>query len=415
MPRLFYAHETRDQMANPLQNVTLDITDLGSRGEGIAHHEDERIFVPFTLPGETITAEVNGNRGIMHDLRSSAVNRVPAFCPHFGTCGGCQLQHLDKTDYQSWKRQLLITALNRVGLDPEIAPLIDASGEGRRRATLHGRRTGAGFNKLRSHDIAPIDQCPILVPALSKAPKITSTCFDILGDCDVAFTATANGMDVAVRAKKHNNQAALTKIAATYNLARLTLNGETVIINRPPEIKVATATVRLPTLSFLQATAAAETVMAKHIVAAATGAKRVADLFCGVGPFALHLAPHAKTFAVDSDKNAVVACEAALRGTPGLKVIGTEVRDLARDPLTVKELKTYDAVVFDPPRAGAQAQATELATSKVKTIIAVSCDPTSFARDAAILVAGGYKIESVTPIDQFIWSAHLETVAVFKR
>lgn len=402
-------------MANPLQNVTLEITALGNRGEGVAHHEGEKIFVPFCLPGETIAAEVNGNRGIMHELQNSAPNRVPAPCPHFGTCGGCQLQHLEKTDYQNWKRQLLVAALDRVGLSPEIAPLIDAGGEGRRRATLHGRRAGAGFNKLRSHDVAPIDKCPILVPALAKAPAITRTCFDLVGDCDVAFTTTNNGLDVAVYAKKHKGHQALTKVAATYNLARLTLNGETVIMNRSPELKVGPAVVRLPPASFLQATASAQTILTDLVVASVTGAKRVADLFCGVGPFAIHLAQHAKTFAIDSDENAVAACEAALRSTPGLKVMGTEVRDLMRDPLTAKELKSYDAIVFDPPRAGAEAQAQELSTSKVKTIVAVSCDPKSFARDAAILVSGGYKIESITPVDQFTWSAHLETVAVFKR
>lgn len=402
-------------MANPLQNITLDITDLGSRGEGIAEHEGERVFVPFTLPGETITAEVNGNRAVMHALQTSAPNRIPAPCPHFGSCGGCQLQHLDKASYQKWKRQLLVTALNRVGLDPEIASVVDASGDGRRRATLHGRRTGAGFNKLRSHDIEPIDHCPVLVPALGNASKITNACFAALGDCDVAFTATDTGLDVAVRSKKHTSHSVLTKIAAKYKLARLTLNGETVIMHRPPEIKIGSATVRLPTLSFLQATKAAENLMAEHVVAAAKGAKRVADLFCGVGPFALHLAANAKTFAVDSDKNAIAACEAALRGTPGLKIIGTETRDLFRDPLVSKELKLFDTVVFDPPRAGAEAQAEELSLSKVKTVIAVSCDPTSFARDAAILVAGGYRLEAVIPIDQFIWSAHLETIAVFRR
>ncbi len=393
----------------------LEIADMGARGEGIALVDDKPVFIAGTLKGESVRALIEGNRGRLEAVVSASPERVEPGCKHFGSCGGCQLQHWDRQGYRQWKRQLLVTALERAGIETDVAPLIDAEGAGRRRATLHGRREGAGFNGLRSHEVHDLDQCPVLVPELAEAADITRACYRALGDCDVSLTATDTGIDVAIRAKARGAYKPLTNIAMRYKLARLALNGEDIIINRPPEVRMGTAMVRLPAGSFLQATAAAEEIIGAEIVTACKGAKRVADLFCGVGPFALRLAANAKTFAVDSDRQAVAACDAALRGTPGLKIMGTETRDLMRDPLVPMELKPFDAVVLDPPRAGAEAQARELAQSKVKLVVMVSCDPVSFARDAAILIAGGYRLEKVTPIDQFIWSAHLETVAVFRR
>lgn len=394
---------------------TLNIAEIGARGDGIAMHNDQRVFIARTLPGETIHATLNDNRGILEDIITPSPQRVTPPCPHFGACGGCQLQHWEAAPYRDWKRQLLVTALQRAELETEIAPLVDAAGDGRRRVTMHGRKNASGFNALRSHDVHDIDICPVLTPALAPAADITRACYKALGDCDVAITATHSGLDVAIRAKRREAYAALTKVSHNFRLARLALNGEEIIMHRPPEIKMGKAMVRMPIGSFVQVTQMAEQVLAEHVLTATKGTKRVADLFCGVGPFALRIAEQAKIFALDNDKAAIAACDAALRATPGLKVIGTEVRDLFRDPLLPADLKPFDAVVFDPPRAGAAAQAHELAQSKVPLVVAISCDPVTFARDAAILVAGGYKLESATPIDQFIWSAHLETVGVFHR
>lgn len=394
---------------------TLTINEMGARGEGVAEQDGQRIFVPYTLPGETVSAEIEGTRGTLIEINTPSTQRVTPPCPHFGACGGCQVQHWETNAYQEWKRNLLVTALSRAGIETQINPLITASGEGRRRVTMHGRAKGAGFMSKRSHDVHNLDVCPILVPALAPAADITRTCYRAIGDCDVAVTASLTGLDVSVRAKREPNYKALTNVAAKFKLARLSMNGEDILTSRPPEVQMGPARVKLPAGSFMQATAKAEDIIAEHIVAACHGAKKVADLFCGMGPFALRLAQHAKIFASDSDKRAVAVCDAALRGTPGLKVIGTDTRDLMRDPMLAQELKGFDAVVFDPPRAGAEAQCRELAMSKVKTIVAVSCDPGTLARDARILIDGGYKLQSATPIDQFIWSAHLETVAVFQR
>ena len=268
----------------------------------------------------------------------------------------------------------------------------------------------------RSHDLIDIAACPILVPALtSRAVALTHPIAATLGDCDVAYTATDTGLDVAIRTDRKFKAERLTLLAQRSGAARLSLNGEIVIETRPPAVKMGKALVEIPIASFLQATAEAEATLARLVRDGVGAAKSVADLFCGVGPFTLRLAETARVFAADADKPALAALQKAVKHTQGLKPVTTAVRDLFREPLVPRELDAHDAVVFDPPRAGAEAQARELAKSKVRTVVAVSCEPRTFARDAAILIAGGYRLESVTPVDQFAWSTHVEVVGVFRR
>ncbi len=394
---------------------TLEIQEMGARGDGVAHGDSGPIYVPCTLPGETVRAEVDGKRAQLVGIVDPSPERVAPPCPYFGACGGCQLQHWQAGSYRAFKRNLVVTALSRAGVEADVNEVIDATGTGRRRATLHGKKGRAGFNALRAHTVHDLDTCPILVPQLGDAAAITRAAHRAVGDCDVALTATDTGLDVAVRARSSRMADKLTGIAGAFPLARLSLNGETLLMANPPQVRMGPAAVRLPVGGFLQATEAAETVLAGRVAAACAGAERVADLFCGVGPFALRLAQSAKTRAVDSHAESVAACDAAMRATPGLRTLGTEVRDLFHDPLVAGELKPFDAVVFDPPRSGAAAQAAELAQSVVPTVVAVSCNPATLARDAATLIAGGYTLESVTPVDQFIHSAHVEAVAVFRR
>ena len=394
---------------------TLTVERLGFRGEGIATRDGKPVFIPLALPGETIIAEIEGNRARLLDIITPSPDRRPAPCPHFGACGGCQLQHLTPETYSAFKRSLVVDALSRVGIAAEVADPIIAHGSGRRRATLHATKTEAGFMGLRSHTIHPLDTCPILVPALAKAPEIARAIAAVLGPCDVAFTATDMGLDLAIRAKGAKPHSGLTAIARAFDLARLSLNGEPLIVHRQPTVIMGRAEIPLPVSSFLQATAEAETVLATLVADAVSGAKHIADLFCGVGPFALRLAERAKLFAADSDAPAIAALDAAKRKASGLKPIAAERRDLFREPLVPFELDRFDAVVLDPPRAGAEAQIRELAKSKVKTIAYVSCDPQSFAHDAAILTAVGFRIGPVTPVDQFAFSAHTELFAVFNR
>ena len=406
--------------------TTLTITAMGRHGDGIAETDSGAVYVPFTLPGETVCAHIEGRRGRLVEILAPSPDRIAPVCPHFGTCGGCAAQHWRHGAYAAWKRGLVETALRHRRIDAPIDDLVDAHGAGRRRATLHIRFTGdkvlTGFMEARSHRLINLDACPILVPALSDAAAIARALAAPLAGrvkaLDVLLTATESGLDADLRgavAVQGETQLALTDAAAEWDLARLTVNRDLVIERRPPRLRVGLATVALPPGGFLQATATGEDALAALVLEGVGDAARIADLFCGIGPFALRLAERASCFAFDSDGRALDALSRATRVTTGLKPVQATRRDLFRAPLTAAALDRFDAVVFDPPRAGAAAQAAELARSRVPTVVAVSCDPASFARDLAVLVAGGYRIARITPVDQFRYAAHVETVALLRR
>ncbi len=389
------------------------IDGLGARAEGLAEIDGRRVYVPFTLPGEQAEVTVDGERATLDAVLAPSPDRIDPFCPYFGACGGCALQHAGAATYSAFKRDLVVTALVRAGIETEVASLVDARGDGRRRATLHARKSGAGYMRPRSHDLLPIEQCPILVPGLvERAPAIARALYAAAGNCDVSVTMTDTGIDAEVRAERKIRPDQLVPVAQRLKLARLSLNTETVLQLAAPVVGMGRARVELPQRSFLQATAAAEAALAALVVDAVGKARSVADLFCGVGPFALRLAETARVTAHDSDKPAILALEKAHRTAQGVKPLVASRRDLFREALTVHELKGFDAVVLDPPRAGAEAQCRELVQSSVPRIAYVSCDPVSFARDAALL-APAYRLERVTPVDQFAWSPHVELVGVF--
>lgn len=395
---------------------------MGRRAEGVASLDGHAAYVPYGLPGESIIADIAGERARIVAIEQASPERIPPFCKHFGSCGGCQLQHWQEAPYRQWKRGLVVQALRHRGIDAQTGDLIDAHGEGRRRVSLHVRRRGstvtAGFMAARSHDLMDIDHCPILVPALARASAIARGLGEKLGDCDVALTATDGGIDAAVKAERKIGEQETAKLAAlanTLDVARLAVNGEVIATRQMPRVTMGRASVVLPVNSFLQATAEGEQHLAGLVINSVGKSKYLADLFSGCGPFALRLAEIAKVAAFDNDGPAIAALAQAARSTPGLKPVEATARDLFREPLVATELKEYDTVVFDPPRAGAETQARQLAKSKVKTVVSVSCEPTSFTRDAEILIAGGFALKTVTPVDQFKWTSHVETVALFQR
>jgi 23S rRNA (uracil1939-C5)-methyltransferase len=406
----------------------LTITRLGHRGDGIAETTEGPVFVSYTLPGETVAVEpFPGHHDRRHLLRveTASAERVTPVCPHFGVCGGCQTQHWDFARYRDWKRGLVVEALRQAGLDAPVDELIDAHGEGRRRAVFHARRGGrdvleVGFAAYRAHHIIPIDQCPVLAPSLAGAIPAAWALAEALGaekPLDIQATATDRGLDIDVRGSgplRPRQTALLGRLAETHRLARLTRHGDLIAQRAAPSIRMGKASVVLPPGAFLQATAEGEAVLTRLVTEHAGNAKSVADLFCGVGPFALRLAERARVVAADGDEAAVAALRQAAK-TPGLKPIEAETRDLFRRPFAPDELKSVAAVVFDPPRQGAEAQARQLAASKVPLVIAVSCNAATFARDARILSQGGYRLTAVTPVDQFRHSAHVEIVGRFER
>jgi 23S rRNA (uracil1939-C5)-methyltransferase len=406
------------------------IDHVGHRGDGVALAGGEAIYVPYALGGETVeVTDVPGHhpdRRRLMNVESASPERIAPFCQHFGVCGGCAIQHWEMDHYRAWKHALVVEALDQAKLDCAVAPLIDAHGKGRRRITLHARMgthevLKVGYAAASTHDIIPIDRCPILDPALDGALEAAWALAEPLiangKPLDIQVTATDNGLDVDIRGSgplKPAIVASLSRIADKHRLARLTRHGELVLMRSAPTVKMGAATVPLPPGSFLQATVAGEETLAALVAEHCGRAKHIADLFCGVGPFALRLATRAWISAFDSDAAAVASLQKAAHA-PGLKPVKAEARDLFRRPLVPQELREFDCVVFDPPRQGAQAQAQKLAASQVPIVVAVSCNAATFARDARLLVDGGYRLEAVTPVDQFRHTPHVELVARFSR
>ena len=399
---------------------------IGHRGEGVARLGERLIFVPYALAGESVAAEVQGDHARVIEILEPSRDRITPICGHYGVCGGCAVQALAPDAYGQWKRGLVVAALRNAGVAAEVAPLIDAHGAGRRRVTFHARtaagRARVGFMQARSHEIVEIDACPLLEPGLAPAlPAARALAKALAGKgkpLDIAATLTLEGLDIDLRgpgALSEDEAKAVIAAAERHDLARLSNHGRVVALRRKPRVAVGEAVVALPPGSFLQATTAGEEEIARHVLAAVGGAKRVADLFCGLGAFALRLSAHARVRAYDNDAEAIAALTEAARAKAGMRLAQAEARDLFRKPLDARELSEFDAVVFDPPRAGAAAQAEQLVKSSVDKIVAVSCDAHSFARDAGILIAGGYALGEVTPIDQFRFSPHVELVATFSR
>lgn len=396
---------------------------LGRRGEGLS--EGGRLHIPYALPGDQVSVLRDGERGDILGLLSPSPDRIEPVCPWFTRCGGCAVQAYAEPSYRAWKRDLLVDALARIAIP--VAALVDAHGDGRRRATFHARtapdgRTVTGYMQARSHAIVAIDACPILEPglagALAAARAIAAALATSGKPLDIACTATTEGMDVDLRGRgplADDERQRLVAIAATHDLARLSNHGGIVLERRKPTLAVGAARVELPPGCFLQATTAGEAELAVRVAAGLAGAKRIADLFSGIGTFALRLAERAEVHTVDTERSALAAVDRAARAMAGSRRVSIEARDLHRRPLTAAELAGFDAVCLDPPRAGAEAQVKAIAASDVAVVASVACDVASFARDAAILLAAGFRCEEAVPIDQFRYSAHLETVAIFRR
>jgi len=403
------------------------IARLGAQGDGVADGPDGHLFVPFALAGERVKVEATpgSDRAVLIDVLEPSPDRVAPVCPHFGVCGGCALQHLEANAYLAWKRELVVAALRSRGLDAEVDAVRPVPLGSRRRAALalgRGKEGLAlGYRRARSHELIDIDICPILSPRIvARLPKLKQALGTLLGgkrEARVSLTETEGGLDIVLEGVRPSPAAlgAFAGKAAALGVARLTLEGESIGSIAAPRIDLSGAEVRLPPGAFLQASREAEATLAELVRDGAQGVKHLADLFAGLGTFTFALARDAAVDAYEADAAALAALAEAARKTPRLKPVRGIVRDLFRVPLGVKELKAYDAVVFDPPRAGAAAQAEALAKSAVPKVVAVSCNPGTLARDLRILVDGGYRIARVTPVDQFLFSAPVEVVAHLER
>ena len=410
----------------------LTIDRVGGQGDGIAATPEGAVFAPLTLPGERIRAEVKDGRAEQIEIVEASPDRIAPVSPHYGDCGGCSLQHWASGPYLEWKREQVRLALAREGIETEIEATVASPAHSRRRIALHARRTPEGrvilgFKARKSWRLVEVSECPVADPRLVAAfPALAKIAGAFLEHPKSAPTLHATwtlaGLDVDVTGVERKSgglsrdrQMQAIRAANEADLARLSLAGDTLVMARQPRIQFGPATVPIPAGGFLQAVPEAELAMTSRAVAAVKGAKKVADLFCGAGAFTFPLATVAPVLAADGSAAAIAGLKAGVGTAQGLRQITAEARDLFRRPLSPYDLKGVDAIVFDPPRAGAADQTAQIAGTKASVVVGVSCNPATFARDARTLIDAGFRLETVTPIDQFLWSAHVELVGVFRR
>ena len=417
--------------------IELLTTGLGGHGDAIAEWNGRRVFVPLALLGERVRATLRPASG--GDLFATGVeilepspDRIAPPCRHFATCGGCALQHWAEPAYRSWKVGLVRQALGHRGLPlPDRVESVFVPGATRRRAEFAAaKRRGKvqlGFHARGSDEIVDQHECPILVPALVRlVPALRDALRGILREsarADILAIETLTGIDLLIaadHAADAGSREILARFAAQNDIARIGWRAkrgtpEPVVLLRPPQVRFGEILVDLPMPSFLQPSAQGEAALKSAALSAIGKPRRIAELHAGCGTFTFDLARTGTVHAVEGSRPALAALEQAARRAQLGHRITTEVRDLERAPLTLQELKSYDAVVFDPPRAGAKAQSEVLAKSRVERVVGVSCNPATFARDARSLVDGGCELRSITIVDQFIWSPHVELVAEFLR
>jgi 23S rRNA (uracil1939-C5)-methyltransferase len=415
--------------------VELSVEGLGAQGDGIAERDGEPVFLPFTVPGDRVRARLGARRGGGREGRviewlDAGKGRAEPPCVHFGRCGGCAMQHLSPASYRAVKLRALNTALERVGIDPGLVQPLRVVAPERRRARLGMMRPRdprlpalIGFRERFHHDLVDLAECPVLEPALfAVVDELRLVAGDRMppgGTAEVTLTRTDSGIDMLFEAAERPRLGALEALAAfaeKYDLARILWRspGEEILVveRRPVRVLLSGVAVPYPPGVFLQASEAAEAILVDETLAGLGPCRPVLDLYAGLGTFTFALAAGGPVHAVEGDERAITALARAAAGQRGITV---ERRDLARNPLPPEALSAYAAAVFDPPRVGAARQAAALAASALAAVVAISCNPATFARDAALLITGGFRLERLVPVDQFVWTPHLELAALFRR
>lgn len=411
--------------ASPMRSLTID--HIGAQGDGRAMADGRWVSVPFTLPGERVQVSGAGERPALVAVEAASPDRAAPACRHFGRCGGCSLQHMAAAPYADFKRDLIIRSLKARGLESDVAETWVTPPGSRRRAALAARRSGKGaalgFHGRKSHELVAIEECPVMRPAMVAAlpglKEIAALLLTGKEELTLLVTEAASGLDLHVTglAKETGRLARAEAGAAALRagFARVSIEGEDVLTERAPRVPVGKAALLPPPGGFLQASAEAEAEMARLVTAHLGGTRAGADLFSGCGTFALRMAEHFPVYAAESGRAAIEALRAAAAAAALPYPVTAEVRDLFRRPLSAAELARFDGLVLDPARAGAAAQSAEIAKSPIPRIAYVSCDPATLARDLRTLVDGGYRIVRIHPIDQFLWSAHVECVALLEK
>ena len=383
---------------------------------------DDGTLVPRVLPGEVVEIAEDGSPRILEP----SVDRVKAICTHFKSCGGCSVMQASESFVANWKTGIVETALRAHAIKTEIKPIYTSPAQSRRRAKFSGRRTkkGAmvGFHATGSSTLIEVPGCQVLTATLKLVidalQEITISAASRKSEAQYTVIDSENGPDVLVETDKNLTdqlRLEMAQLAQRHNIARLSWNDDVIVMREHPVIRFGSALVLPPPGAFLQATVDAQTKLSDCIQEIVGDAKRVLDLFSGCGTFSFPMAQSAEVHAVEGSNDLIDALDMGFRKTEGLKLITTEVRDLFRRPLEPDEFRHFDAVVVDPPRAGAEAQMQTLIKANISKVAMVSCNPVTFARDAKTLVDGGYTLNWIQPVDQFRWTAHVELVASFSK
>lgn len=406
--------------------MTMTVSRLGHLGDGVIAQDGGDLFAPFTLPGEVVSGDPNGDRLENVRITTPSADRITPVCRHFKQCGGCQVQHASASFVEDWKARIVESALAAQGINVRVEQVFTAPPSSRRRARFAGRRTKKsamiGFHRTASDQLVEVPDCKVLAPAILAAlpmlRDVTARFASRKGVLGLQVTDTTTGLDIDITGVEISipvDIAALIQIVQQANVARVSNNGEMLATFTDPKIYWDEIAVTPVAGGFLQATPEAEAALIDLVKATTKGAKRILDLFAGAGTFALPMSKQAEVEAYELDLRSIAAMDAAWRQAKGVRNLNAKVRDLFRAPLDVKELAGFDAAIIDPARAGAAAQMAELAASQIPVIASISCNPVTFARDARILIDGGYTLEKLQVIDQFRWSSHVELAARFTK
>ncbi|NOZ67430.1 MAG: class I SAM-dependent RNA methyltransferase [Alphaproteobacteria bacterium] len=409
--------------------MRVNISHIGAKGDGIA---DGPLFVPFSVDGDDLEVKVNGKQGRIKHIHKASPHRVAPLCKHFGRCGGCALQHVSEDHYKNWKQQKVITELGHRGFDDisllplEVSPLASRR---RARLTAIGGRA-VGFAERGSHNIIDITECPVMAPEIVRfiGPLRVFLKGQLAARQKMAIQINLadNGLDIILESSGEPDLDLRMDIAAFaegQDVARICWRDtklkkpspEILCERRKPHVSFAEHQVFLPPGSFLQATKAGEDVLMDFVAKAVEGADKIVDIFAGCGTFTVGLIGRHAVHAVEGDQHMTMALQQSSHQMGKIRNLTTEVRDLFLRPLLPHELNKFDAVIIDPPRAGARDQIQEIALSEVANLVMVSCNPATFARDARTLVDAGFIMGDILPVDQFLYSSHLEIVSTFRR
>jgi len=374
------------------------------------------------LPGEEVEPQPDGTARII----TPVADRVKPPCRHFKSCGGCAMQHASDEFVGTWKTKIVERAMTARDLPFPFRTLHTSPAQSRRRARLSGRRTkkGAmvGFHAKGSDALIDVPDCQLLLPSIIAGfpalEALTVIAASRKSEINLTVTDTLGGLDVFVETERELTgqlRIELAGLAEAHNLARLAWNDDVVVTRKSPDQMFGQTRVAPPAGAFLQATREGEQALVSAVLETVRGAKRAVDLFSGAGTFTLALAEHAEVHAVENSEDMLQTLDRGWRHAKGLKTVTTEARDLFRRPLEPDELNRFDLAVLDPPRAGADAQIATVCASKLRNVAMVSCNPITFSRDSAALVAAGFTLEWIDVVDQFRWSPHVEVVGKFTR